>query len=487
MANQSSIAAVHDSWVFRGLLVLMVWAPLPLGSNRTWAIGVLLLFALSLLLGTLFAWRRLEVGAFERMAKFRWPLGILAAIVVLSWFQTFSLPAAWVQSLSPVAASAQLPAQWMTLSLDVHQSRIMASLAFVYWSVFFVAIMAVRSAERLERLALVLVWSGVLQAVLGALLFSVRAEYRLFYVSVSHLRMIGSFVYHNSLAAYMCLCLSVGIGLMLARLSGTPKRLGNWRARITAAIAFALSPTMRLRLLLVIMVIALVLTRSRMGNTAFFAALLTVGLLAIVLARKRAPQTIALVTSLIIIDIFVVGMGVGLEKVVQRIQDTEMMVADGGAAESVEARTEAARSALPIVADFPLLGSGGGSFYNVFMTYRTAQYGYAYVDHTHNDFVEIATDFGLVGLGLFGLLVVLSLWTAVRVMAKRRSRVPWGIAFGVTMAVVGLLIHSTVDFNLQIPSNALTIVVILAMGWIADALPSMNSYRKSMAGKYESS
>jgi hypothetical protein len=40
------------------------------------------------------------------------------------------------------------------------------------------------------------------------------------------------------------------------------------------------------------------------------------------------------------------------------------------------------------------------------------------------------------------------------------------------MAIVGLLLHSTVDFNLQIPANALTIVVILAMGWIAKELPS---------------
>mgnify|MGYP006191148481 CR=1 FL=1 len=60
----------------------------------------------------------------------------------------------------------------------------------------------------------------------------------------------------------------------------------------------------------------------------------------------------------------------------------------------------------------------------------------------------------------------------LRVLAKRRSSVPWGMAFGVAMAIVGLLIHSTVDFNLQIPANALTMVVILAMGWAAHALPS---------------
>ena len=473
-------ADVSDGWVFAGLLALLVWAPLPLGSNRIWAIGVLLVVALALLAGTLLAWRHSGVAARARLALFRWPLGLLAAMVTLSWLQTCYLPVAWVAALSPVAASAQAPAAWMTLSLDVFQSRIMAALSFVYFAVFAVAVLTVRTASRLDRLAQVLVWSGVLQAVLGAVLFSLKAEYRIFFSTVSHSRMIGSFVYHNSLAAYLCMCLSIGIGLMLARLGSNQARPANWRDRLAAAIEFTLSAKMRLRLLLVVMVIALVLTRSRMGNAAFFSAMLVVGFVAIVLMRKTAPQTIALIASLVIIDVLVVGTWVGLEKVVERIQDTELTVAQGGLSESVEARTEAARTALAMVRDFPLLGSGGGSFYNVFLSYRTPDYGYSYVDHAHNDFVEIATDYGLIGLGMVGLLVALSLWTVLKVLARRRSALVRGMAFGVAMSVVALLVHSTVDFNLQIPANALTMVVILAMGWIAQALPSSAPGRKSL-------
>jgi len=146
---------------------------------------------------------------------------------------------------------------------------------------------------------------------------------------------------------------------MLARLGDSKPTGHTWQAKLKAAIAFVLSPKMRLRLLLVIMVIALVLTRSRMGNTAFFVAMLVVGLAGVVLARKTAPQTIALIVSLIIIDVLIVGTGVGLEKVVERIQDTELTDASGGKAESIQARTEAARTAIALVKDFPLVGSGG--------------------------------------------------------------------------------------------------------------------------------
>ncbi len=76
-----------------------------------------------------------------------------------------------------------------------------------------------------------------------------------------------------------------------------------------------------------------------MGNAAFFAAMLIVGSIAIVLARKTAPKTIALIASLVIIDVLVVGTWIGLEKVVERIQDTEITIVAGGKSESVEART----------------------------------------------------------------------------------------------------------------------------------------------------
>ena len=452
-------------------MAVVVWAPLPLGSNRTWAIGILLGWLLMLLAGSALAWRHHQGDAQGRLILFKWPLLFLGAMVCLTWLQTVPLPAGWVQTISPVAAQAQEPAPWMTLSLDVFQTRIMGALSFVYFSIFLVTLLTVRDADRLDRLAYVVVCSGVLQAVLGAVLFSLKAEYRVFYTQVSHTRMIGTFVYHNSMAGYLCMCLSVGIGLMLSRLAGNAQPGMTWKARLVNVMTFVLSAKMRLRLLLVVMVIALVLTRSRMGNAAFFTAMLVVGSVAIILARRTAPQTIALIASLVIIDVLVVGTWVGLEKVVERIQETELRTADGGLSESVEARTEAARTALAIVQDFAAVGSGGGSFYNVFLSYRTPQYGYSYVDHTHNDFVEIASDYGLAGLTLLGLLVALTLWKTLQVLAKRRSTLPRGIAFGVAMSIVALLVHSTVDFNLQIPANALTIAIILAMGWIAYALP----------------
>jgi hypothetical protein len=55
-------------------------------------------------------------------------------------------------------------------------------------------------------------------------------------------------------------------------------------------------------------------------------------------------------------------------------------------------------------------------------------------------------------------------------MRLRRDALMRGTAFGVTMAICWLLIHSSVDFNLQMPATSFTTTVILALAWIAASL-----------------
>ena len=73
-------------------------------------------------------------------------------------------------------------------------------------------------------------------------------------------------------------------------------------------------------------------------------------------------------------------------------------------------------------------------------------------------------------LAWLGLLVLWTLFVALRTQYQRRDAMCRGVAFGATMAIIALMIHSWVDFNLQIPANAFTFVVVLAMGWVAQSV-----------------
>ena len=51
---------------------------------------------------------------------------------------------------------------------------------------------------------------------------------------------------------------------------------------------------------------------------------------------------------------------------------------------------------------------------------------------------------------------------------QRRDPLMRGMSFACIMGVTSILIHSWVDFNLQIPANAAYFMVLLALGWIAN-------------------
>jgi O-antigen ligase len=254
------------------------------------------------------------------------------------------------------------------------------------------------------------------------------------------------------------LCLAVGIGLLIASM-GQSTRAGSWRDRLRRIGALILSAKAPLRIFLAIMVIALVLTHSRMGNTSFFASLLITATLALFLFKDMPRPVVVLITSLIVIDIFIIGSWVGLEKVRDRIAETTL---------AGETRDEFGLHSFRMWQDYPLFGAGAGSYYGVFPRYRTGDTSSGFlVDHAHNDYLELLSEYGLLGILLPASVVILALRNAILAQRRRRSQFARGIGFASTMAITAMLIHATVEFNLQIPAYAATFMVILATAWLA--------------------
>ena len=453
-------------------LVACVWlATLPLGSKRSWAVALLVgtVFALSLLAAWL--WRHHTAQAWARLARVRWPLGLLLALAGWTALQALPLPGPLVQLLSPEAWRVQqgVTAAW-TLSLEPEPTRTRAAFTWALALVFALVVLTLRERQRLDTAVMGLVLVGVFQALLAVFLWSVQARYTFLHFNLAHTHAMGTFGNRNHLAGFLVMVLSLGIGLMVARLGGGGAgRSGHWRGRLASVLGFLLSDKMRLRLMLVVLVVALVLTRSRMGNTAFFVALLGTGALTLLLARRASRPMLLLVASLVLVDLVVVGTWVGLEQVIARVQGTELLIEQGGTQESVEQRQLAATYALDLVKDFALTGTGAGSFYGAFIRYRSP--GEHFFDHAHNDYVELLSDWGLVGVALLGLFVLSTVGVCLRCLVSRQSHMARGMAFGCLMAMLALAIHASVDFNLQIPANALLIVVVMAVGWAGTLLP----------------
>jgi len=77
------------------------------------------------------------------------------------------------------------------------------------------------------------------------------------------------------------------------------------------------------------------------------------------------------------------------------------------------------------------------------------------VDHAHNDYLELLADTGIVG-GVCGLFfIVLLFWQGLACLQMANGNLARAAIAGSLTACAGLLLHSLVDLNLQIPSNAL--------------------------------
>ena len=129
---------------------------------------------------------------------------------------------------------------------------------------------------------------------------------------------------------------------------------------------------------------------------------------------------------------------------------------------------------LDYIADFPLTGSGGGSFYGIFPNYQAPNLE-GFHQHAHNDYLEFAAELGLPATAVLLAFVCLSLWQAYRLQRERNNALYKGAGFAVTMTALWAAIHSTTDFNLQVPANALTFVTILALAWVCRRLPGQRA------------
>jgi len=427
------------------ILIVIVWLPLPLGSNRDWSAGLFIL-----LMGFL--------GSV-------WTIGQLRCVHVQD-SPSKTLRAGLPLFLLLLITQVWVFVQWLAgLSVDSGATFLYLMLGFAYCMMFLLVISLFHTRKRLNLLLGALVVSGCLQAFFGAFMTLSGIEWLLVGPKTSYIGdATGTFVNRNHLAGYLEMTLACGIGLLLALRDARPFSWIN-------LLELLMGPKARLRLALVVMVIALVMTHSRMGNSAFFISLLLVGILFLLLEKEHRLRNILILTSIILIDVMVVSQYFGLEKLKDRIINTRMsnVVINGEVVQQAnEVRDNVFIYAISLLQERPLLGQGAGSFEAVFPKYPGEDIR-RHFDHAHNDYLQFIIEFGLLGSLPLAVFILLALWNALGALWHRESVYRCGVGFGSSMGIIALLIHSSTDFNLQIPANAATLVVLCAIAVLASS------------------
>lgn len=138
-----------------------------------------------------------------------------------------------------------------------------------------------------------------------------------------------------------------------------------------------------------------------------------------------------------------------------------------------ETRLRITVCSLPLIAQFPLWGTGLGSFQYVYPQaqglYFEMNPGTLLVptgkrtERAHNEYLQILVELGLVGLGLalWGLAVVLRRGSKAYARSIRPADIPIQAALMVSMGC--LLIHAAADFPLRVAPVAVSLVWMLAV------------------------
>lgn len=137
----------------------------------------------------------------------------------------------------------------------------------------------------------------------------------------------------------------------------------------------------------------------------------------------------------------------------------------GGDTSSFVTRTEMWSRTASLVADSFPFGTGVGSFPSVYvLTEDPRAIGLTYINHAHNDFLELILETGLAGLLLLCASLVWWLMTAFKVWLSPSSG---QFSRAATIASGALILHGLVDYPMR--TGALSAVMAACLGMMAIA------------------
>jgi len=245
--------------------------------------------------------------------------------------------------------------------------------------------------------------------------------------------------------------LVLGYSCAAVQLARKP-RLPGWQAWL------AWLPTVEAnRVVLVVFAVlamggALALTGSRSGLAAFAVSMSVLG----VVVLRRASSRRARILGGTYVALILVGAAAwaGIDQIVLRF---------GRASTEIGGRWQAWQDTLVMIGDFWKFGTGMGAYDSAMLIYQTHGRELMYAQ-AHNDYLQILAEGGvLVSLPALvaAAVVVRGIW--YRMTQGDEDALTGWLRAGAVAGLCGIAAQSLVEFSLQMPGNALTFVVLVAL------------------------
>jgi O-antigen ligase len=469
--------------IFFALCATLFLLPLPFGAVEEWSI-----FAFEAVVFFLFGLSMIE--ELRRTLRPASPKGaahsilsiLIAIFFIFTTFQLIPLPASLVHTLSPQtyeinqrslavldpsskSGSSPTSTSRLTLSLSpaLTKAELLKYLAYLLFGVLLVR--HIQTRRDIEILIWTLIAAAVFQSLYGLAEFF-GATGRIFGWKNKYDQgsAFGTFVNRNHFSGYLEMIFPLALGYFLARTHffALPHRL-SLREKIVWFGEERRQKTLILGLFPFFIALGIVFSRCRMGILIFLVTLFLMSFLASAprsfssasLTSFRSLHSANFIRRFFVIVALITAL-VGLQPIISRFTDESIDLSEGRLVYFVDT--------LRLIGDFPLSGTGPATFVHAYLLVSQID-NTRLIDHAHNDYLEILSESGLIAggaiiLAALGALIVLFIrW------AHRRDHFIRGVVLGILMAIVALLIHSLMDFNLRIPANMATFIALYALAF----------------------
>ncbi|HUJ32987.1 MAG TPA: O-antigen ligase family protein [Candidatus Acidoferrum sp.] len=375
-----------------------------------------------------------------------------AALTAVVLLQLIPFPASLVPGW--LRGQSYSGSRFVTLSVAPYSSRSDFLILLACLIALFFAYAVGQDRDRKRRLILALMALGTAEAFYGLIQYLMNWQRIFWYAKKYDLEeATGTYINRNHFAGFLEMILPFAIAFALyegeklaaarGQHAGETRR---WAARPNAA-----KVVLWLAVAMVVMA-AIVFSRSRMGMVAACASLAVVfGLKAT--EKRRAAAVLG--AAFVVLSICFAAW-IGVRPALDRFANMR------GEFSGDESRLSMWPGTLRLIGEHPIIGTGLGTFPVVYTTVQTT-FLTQFVNHAHNDYLEISSDIGIPAATLLFGSIFFVLARAVRNFLHGEGKYGRAVSLACAGSIVAMLLHSATDFNLHIPANALLFALILGL------------------------
>jgi len=322
---------------------------------------------------------------------------------------------------------------------------------------YFIVVNNLNREEQVNRILAITLIIGGLFGIYGLLQYR-GIDFSFWIRNIGRQQVFGLFGNVNFFAEYLIVPLPIAVSLFFACRNKFKKTLLFLAILVmgtTLVVTFTRSAYLGCGISLVFMIILFITLQGK----SF-------------IAENKKLFIIILVAIIIITLLFVIPTPLNKSGTIISTIKSRISLSQMSESFSISSRISNWKFTALMIKDHPLIGSGIGTYKYNSLRYQArfleqgqnrSIYPYVFADKTHNEYLQLWAEVGIVGLGIFIWLIISYFNYGLRFIKRVKNRYKQGMIIGLMGAVTAVLIDSIFGFPLHLSA---TIILF----WLAIAL-----------------